>query len=100
VALTSVRSLTNLWSALRASRVVHHRALTALVRAPVTWFDTTPVGRILNRFSKVSARAAGLGGLRDESRAHPRLRADTQPSLAPACVSLIRLSCPAGHRRR
>lgn len=58
--LTVVRSASNLLSALRASRVIHHRSLTALVRAPVTFFDTTPVGRILNRFSKVGW--AGLGG--------------------------------------
>ncbi|KAL4852933.1 Multidrug resistance-associated protein 1 [Chlorella vulgaris] len=50
--LTVMRSASNLLSALRASRVIHHRCLTSLVRAPVTFFDTTPVGRILNRFSK------------------------------------------------
>ncbi|PSC67462.1 hypothetical protein C2E20_8853 [Micractinium conductrix] len=50
--LTVIRSASNLLSALRASRVIHHHSLTALVRAPITFFDTTPVGRILNRFSK------------------------------------------------
>jgi ABC-type multidrug transport system fused ATPase/permease subunit len=51
-ALTTMRALMNLLSALRASRLIHHRSLSTLVRAPVTFFDTTPVGRILNRFSK------------------------------------------------
>jgi len=51
--LTIIRSASNLLSALRASRVIHHNSLTTLVRAPITFFDTTPVGRILNRFSKV-----------------------------------------------
>jgi hypothetical protein len=55
--LTGTRSATNLTSCLRASRVIHHRTLTTLVRAPVTFFDTTPVGRILNRFSKVRCAA-------------------------------------------
>jgi len=50
--LTTLRALMNLLSALRASRLIHHRSLGTLVRAPVTFFDTTPVGRILNRFSK------------------------------------------------
>lgn len=50
--LTACRSYMNLMSALRASRLVHLRSLSTLVRAPVTFFDTTPVGRILNRFSK------------------------------------------------
>ena len=50
--LTATRSFMNLVSALRASRLVHLYSLSTLVRAPVTFFDTTPVGRILNRFSK------------------------------------------------
>lgn len=52
VFLTGIRSTCNLLSALRASRVIHERTLGSLVRAPVAFFDTTPVGRILNRFSK------------------------------------------------
>jgi ABC-type multidrug transport system fused ATPase/permease subunit len=52
VFLTGLRSTCNLLSALRASRVIHERTLGNLVRAPVAFFDTTPVGRILNRFSK------------------------------------------------
>lgn len=52
VLLTAMRSLMNLISSLRASRVIHFKALTTLIRAPVTFFDMTPVGRILNRFSK------------------------------------------------
>ena len=53
IVLTSLRSLMNLLSALGASRIIHLNTLSSLVRAPVTFFDTTPVGRILNRFSKV-----------------------------------------------
>ena len=52
VVLTSTRSFLNLMSALFASKVIHFKTLTSLVRAPVLFFDTTPVGRILNRFSK------------------------------------------------
>ena len=35
-----------------ASRKVHHASLHRLVAAPISFFDTTPVGRVLNRFSK------------------------------------------------
>ena len=52
VALTSMRSMMNLLSALHASKVIHWKTLGGLVRAPVLFFDVTPVGRILNRFSK------------------------------------------------
>lgn len=57
VALVAMRSTTNLMSALRASRRMHHSSLHSVVRAPVSFFDTTPIGRILNRFSKVSPRS-------------------------------------------
>jgi ABC-type multidrug transport system fused ATPase/permease subunit len=40
-------------SCIRASRSLHHTLLDRLLGAPVnTYFDVTPVGRILNRFSK------------------------------------------------
>ncbi|KAL7752385.1 hypothetical protein RI367_001919 [Sorochytrium milnesiophthora] len=38
-------------SAIRASRTLHRRLLERVLRAPSSWFDTTPIGRIINRFS-------------------------------------------------
>ncbi|EPS30548.1 hypothetical protein PDE_05500 [Penicillium oxalicum 114-2] len=35
-----------------ASRTMLHRAMTRVLRAPMSFFDTTPLGRITNRFSK------------------------------------------------
>ncbi|XP_039496038.1 multidrug resistance-associated protein 1 isoform X9 [Drosophila santomea] len=37
---------------LHAARVLHSMLLENVLRAPMTMFDTTPVGRILSRFSK------------------------------------------------
>ncbi|KAJ3200861.1 hypothetical protein HDU67_001760, partial [Dinochytrium kinnereticum] len=36
----------------RAARVLHEAAASRILRAPVLFFDTTPLGRIINRFSK------------------------------------------------
>ncbi|KAI0201322.1 P-loop containing nucleoside triphosphate hydrolase protein [Astrocystis sublimbata] len=36
----------------RASKVLLHQAMTKTLRAPMSFFDTTPLGRITNRFSR------------------------------------------------
>ncbi|ODQ79638.1 hypothetical protein BABINDRAFT_167477 [Babjeviella inositovora NRRL Y-12698] len=36
---------------LRASRVLHEGMLTAVVRSPMFFFETTPIGRVMNRFT-------------------------------------------------
>ncbi|KAF4071490.1 hypothetical protein AMELA_G00273860 [Ameiurus melas] len=38
--------------AIRASRILHSRLLTNILRAPMLFFDTTPSGRVVNRFAK------------------------------------------------
>ncbi|KAJ6184684.1 ABC transporter family protein [Penicillium mononematosum] len=35
-----------------ASKVMFRRAMTRVLRAPMSFFDTTPLGRIINRFSR------------------------------------------------
>lgn len=40
------------YCAIRSARVLHAEMLETVVRSPMSFFDTTPLGRILNRFSK------------------------------------------------
>ncbi|KAG0084918.1 hypothetical protein BGZ92_009462 [Podila epicladia] len=36
---------------IRASEVIHRRLLSTIIRLPMSFYDTTPLGRILNRFT-------------------------------------------------
>ncbi|KAJ4180063.1 ATP-binding cassette glutathione S-conjugate transporter ycf1 [Fusarium falciforme] len=40
-----------LWCSIKASRKLHESMIIAILRAPMTFFETTPTGQILNRFS-------------------------------------------------
>ncbi|KAI8141790.1 multi drug resistance-associated protein MRP [Fennellomyces sp. T-0311] len=52
--LFTVSQTLSLWilCAIRSARVLHAQMLSSVVHSPMSFFDTTPLGRILNRFSK------------------------------------------------
>ncbi|KAF9346348.1 hypothetical protein BGX26_002160, partial [Mortierella sp. AD094] len=52
VFVTIVRMFWQFYGSLRASRSLYEELLVSVIHAPIRFFDTTPVGRIINRFSK------------------------------------------------
>jgi ATP-binding cassette subfamily C (CFTR/MRP) protein 1 len=50
--LTFIRDLSLLGSGMRLSYKIHGLALERVLAAPMSFFDTTPLGRMLSRFSK------------------------------------------------
>ncbi|KAI7897860.1 uncharacterized protein BX663DRAFT_276584 [Cokeromyces recurvatus] len=51
LALTTVRSLVLFLGSIKASHRIHSQLLDRILRAKIRFFDTTPIGRIVNRFS-------------------------------------------------
>ncbi|XP_038068619.1 ATP-binding cassette sub-family C member 9-like [Patiria miniata] len=43
------------WGIMRAAKGLHHRLLRNIIRVPLRFFDTVPIGRVLNRFSNDTA---------------------------------------------
>ncbi|KAG2181050.1 hypothetical protein INT43_008632 [Umbelopsis isabellina] len=52
VMVTLVRVFVQYYGSLKASRILYKQLLDKVLRAPIRFFDTTPVGRIMNRFAK------------------------------------------------
>lgn len=54
-----VRAFSFASGGLIAAREMHNKLLMSVLHAPVSWFDASPTGRTLNRFSS-DVGAAGL----------------------------------------
>ena len=51
IILSFVTNLSSQLTSLKAVRLLHERLLNTIICCPMKFFDTTPIGRILNRFS-------------------------------------------------
>lgn len=49
---TFVATLTLYIGTLEAAKYIHNNLLNRVLHAPMEWFDLTPAGRVINRFSK------------------------------------------------
>ncbi|XP_071834475.1 ATP-binding cassette sub-family C member 10-like isoform X2 [Apostichopus japonicus] len=48
---TLIRAFSFAYSGLCAAKIVHSKILRQILKAPIKFFDETPIGRIMNRFS-------------------------------------------------
>lgn len=49
-----VANILSVYGFTHASNILHKQLLSNILRAPMSFFDTTPIGRIVNRFAGVS----------------------------------------------
>ncbi|KAL0089230.1 hypothetical protein F4703DRAFT_1840014 [Phycomyces blakesleeanus] len=47
-----LRNIILLWGSIRGAKILFERMVHKIIHAPMRFFDTTPIGRILNRFGK------------------------------------------------
>ncbi|KNE62477.1 hypothetical protein AMAG_07693 [Allomyces macrogynus ATCC 38327] len=52
IALAFAANMIEMSRSLAAGRILHADLLTRILGAPISWFDSTPIGRVLNRMSK------------------------------------------------
>jgi len=52
VILIVTNSVIFVWTSVKVSRNIHEKTLWAVLRSPMSWFDTTPTGRVVNRFNQ------------------------------------------------
>ena len=52
VAITFIRSMLVVYGSIRAGRLLFQKLLASVTHATLRFFDTTPIGRVMNRFSK------------------------------------------------
>eukprot|EP00002_Diphylleia_rotans_P013847 TRINITY_DN2697_c0_g1_i4.p1 TRINITY_DN2697_c0_g1~~TRINITY_DN2697_c0_g1_i4.p1 ORF type:complete len:1184 (-),score=183.54 TRINITY_DN2697_c0_g1_i4:533-4084(-) len=50
--VVTIRCFVFFYATINSSKSMHHQMLHAVLRSPVSFFDSNPIGRILNRFSK------------------------------------------------
>ncbi|KAF9082197.1 hypothetical protein BGX23_012715 [Mortierella sp. AD031] len=52
IASIMLRKAIQYTGSLQASRILHRKALDRILHSPIRFFDTTPLGRIINRFTR------------------------------------------------
>ena len=52
VTITFIRSMLVVYGSIRAGRTLFEKLLASVTHAKLRFFDTTPIGRVMNRFSK------------------------------------------------
>merc|ERR1712166_246980 len=67
----------------RASKSIHESLIRSIMKAPMSFFDTTPLGRVLNRFS------ADIEVIDNELGALIAITAATKGTFAPIAIPIV-----------
>lgn len=93
VILTGVKVGATMVASLRASKVLFQQLTSSVLRAKVRWLDTTPIGRILNRFvgdfEKVNPKANGDPTNEDEANSDRWMMRSLNQSVSPFCLKTL-----------
>ena len=94
-----LRTILSFHLGLRASKRLHRALLRRVLHAPVSFFDTTPVGRIVQRFSKDTDQVHAARMTFDHIRSHSipttsqHLTWLSDDSVSSVCLSLCLSLC-------
>lgn len=68
ILLAALNSAAGQWAGAKAREKMHEKAISGLLKAPLSLFDRTPIGKILNRFSSDMGVVDKVSSLKEKTK--------------------------------